>query len=280
MSLLRLPSGATLACVRISFGGSYTLSHGCECEGLLQSCTSSRSRLMKMGRGIDCKLTVPVLCARSTRPTLDDVERLSRGRASKAKIGSRAVPHRLNADERKAFELAKKRGFVVHQPNTRRYPLINSHRNYCDALGIPCIRIDQGIAGQRDEVVMDLTSLRLSEVGLQSFTDAVVEAVASIMSSDGAAINPSMGDAIHPTSDLEDSSSPCTVQSDEEQEEEKGTLYSTDVDSLNAMLIVQTSEESKLLRFEASSRSQARLMAQTGVETWKNWSAGHLKVAA
>lgn len=35
------------------------------------------------------------------RWTLDDVERISRGKASKAKTGSRAVPHRLQAGERK-----------------------------------------------------------------------------------------------------------------------------------------------------------------------------------
>lgn len=35
------------------------------------------------------------------RWTLDDVERISKGKASKAKTGSRAVPHRLQAQERK-----------------------------------------------------------------------------------------------------------------------------------------------------------------------------------
>ena len=34
------------------------------------------------------------------RWTLDDVERISKGKASKAKTGSRKVPHRLQAGER------------------------------------------------------------------------------------------------------------------------------------------------------------------------------------
>jgi len=41
------------------------------------------------------------------RWTLDDVERISRGKSSKAKMGSRQVPHRLSAEERK-----------VHFPST------------------------------------------------------------------------------------------------------------------------------------------------------------------
>ena len=42
------------------------------------------------------------------RPSLDDVERISRGQAAKKRgTGSRAVPHRLNNMERKELELAK-----------------------------------------------------------------------------------------------------------------------------------------------------------------------------
>lgn len=37
---------------------------------------------------------------REGRWTLDDVERISKGKASKAKTGSRKVPHRLQAGER------------------------------------------------------------------------------------------------------------------------------------------------------------------------------------
>ena len=42
-----------------------------------------------------------------------------------------------------SFDLAKRKGFVVVKPRTRRYPLINSFRNLCDALGQPNIRVEQ-----------------------------------------------------------------------------------------------------------------------------------------
>eukprot|EP00959_Pyramimonas_sp_CCMP1952_P368609 7721296-Pyramimonas_sp.AAC.1 len=42
------------------------------------------------------------------RPTLDDVQRLARGqRAKKRGTGSRGVPHRLNEEELKAFNISK-----------------------------------------------------------------------------------------------------------------------------------------------------------------------------
>ncbi|KAL2644427.1 hypothetical protein R1flu_012014 [Riccia fluitans] len=206
----------------------------------------------------------PVFSLSSARPTLDDVERLSRGRASKAKIGSRAVPHRLNADERKAFELAKKRGFVVHQPSTRRYPLINSHRNYCDALGIPCIRIEQGLAGQADEVVIDLTPLQLSEVDLQDFQEEITKVVASVVSD---SIRSSVGEEATRTS----------VQ--EEIVHQTGAKLE---DSVTAESAEESTDDFqfKPLRFQASSRSEARTIAQNCVEAWKSWSRSNLNLPA
>ena len=50
----------------------------------------------------------------SGRPDLSDVERLTRGEAAKRRgTGSRDVPHRLNADERVSWELAKVRTFAL-----------------------------------------------------------------------------------------------------------------------------------------------------------------------
>lgn len=115
----------------------------------------------------------------SPRPSLDDVERLSRGEASKAKIGSRAVPHRLNADERTAYELAKKRGYLVRQFRTRQYPVSNTYRNYCDAIGWPNLRIDQGPAGGLDTLVVDLTTLRLEEADLMALQREIRQAINS-----------------------------------------------------------------------------------------------------
>jgi hypothetical protein len=45
----------------------------------------------------------------------DDVECLSRGQATRAKVGSRSVGHRLTQKERVLFEAAKRLGFLKLQ---------------------------------------------------------------------------------------------------------------------------------------------------------------------
>jgi hypothetical protein len=53
----------------------------------------------------------PVVRKPTSRPSLDDVDRLSRGEAAKRRgTGSRAVPHRLNEEEMRAFTVSKVRG--------------------------------------------------------------------------------------------------------------------------------------------------------------------------
>ena len=80
------------------------------------------------------------------RPTIDDVERISRGQAAKRRgTGSRSVPHRLNAEERIEWDYAKLRRYLNLRGTGWRKergdsPLANIYRNYCDALGIPSIR--------------------------------------------------------------------------------------------------------------------------------------------
>lgn len=54
-------------------------------------------------------VAVRALAKEAARPSLDDVERLSKGKPSKAKIGSRAVPHRLTLAERKVSRHALER---------------------------------------------------------------------------------------------------------------------------------------------------------------------------
>lgn len=72
-------------------------------------------RITSVGSRASPNIRRPCLCvvARSFskgRPSIDDVERLSRGEGAKRRgVGSREVPHRLNADERVQFDLAKKR---------------------------------------------------------------------------------------------------------------------------------------------------------------------------
>jgi len=48
--------------------------------------------------------------ARPFRPEMDDVDRLSKGGASKRRgTGSFHIPHRLNSDERPVYEASKKK---------------------------------------------------------------------------------------------------------------------------------------------------------------------------
>jgi len=111
--------------------------------------------------------------ARTARPTLDDVDRLSRGQAAKRRgTGSRAVPHHLHLDERKNFDLLKTRGYLE---TTTTAPLSgpaaaagaatppvgalpNIARQWCDAKGQPFIHIVKG--PRYDQVWVDFSPLR------------------------------------------------------------------------------------------------------------------------
>ncbi|CAN0161968.1 unnamed protein product, partial [Scytosiphon promiscuus] len=81
------------------------------------------------------------------RPSLDDVERLSRGQAAKKRgTGSRGVCHRLNESERKAYDLAKKQGYVVlrgtgYRKERKGSPLQNIFRQFCDAKATTCTSV-------------------------------------------------------------------------------------------------------------------------------------------
>ena len=112
----------------------------------------------------------------SVRPSLDDIDRISRGQAAKKRgTGSRAVPHRLNEKERVEFDLAKKRKFVCLRGTGWRAergdsPLANIYRNYCDAVNQPCISVRRGIFINEeenllgDEVIVDFSPLRKKQV--------------------------------------------------------------------------------------------------------------------
>jgi hypothetical protein len=73
------------------------------------------------------------------RPTVDDVIRISWGKpANKKGTGSRGVPHRLNEDERRAFDAAVRKGFLESagsgwRKQRRDSPLLNTFRSFCDA---------------------------------------------------------------------------------------------------------------------------------------------------
>lgn len=104
------------------------------------------------------------------RPALDDIERISYGKAAKRRgTGSRGVPHRLNEAERKEWDLAKKRRFLTLRGSGWRRergdsPLANIYRNFCDAVGIPAISVERGLAGDSDTVIVDFSPLRTRDV--------------------------------------------------------------------------------------------------------------------
>ena len=117
------------------------------------------------------------------RPSLDDVERISKGLAAKKRgVGSRQVPHRLNEEERKEWDLSKKRKFLILRGTGYRRergdaPLANIYRNLCDAKAIPCISIQKTLGmsitsgdgaaknqALEDVVTIDFSTLRTTEV--------------------------------------------------------------------------------------------------------------------
>ena len=69
--------------------------------------------------------------------SVDDVYNLAKGKPSKAKIGSRAIPARLNQHEWEQFEIAQKKGLLVVNEKTR-WALKNIWVLYCEARGIDC----------------------------------------------------------------------------------------------------------------------------------------------
>lgn len=69
----------------------------------------------------------------------DDVERLSRGLPTRAKIGSRSIGHRLLDKERKLFEAAQRKGFLKIPVTGIRPNVVNIYRLWCSAEGRDCI---------------------------------------------------------------------------------------------------------------------------------------------
>jgi hypothetical protein len=72
---------------------------------------------------------------------LDDVESLSRGKRSRAKIGSRATPHHLRPHERAQFEAAKRVGFLKLRRKDR-VNIKNIYEKWCCAQGTLAVILD------------------------------------------------------------------------------------------------------------------------------------------
>jgi hypothetical protein len=109
------------------------------------------------------------------RPSLDDVQRISQGDAARHRgTGSRAVPHRLNAEERKQYDLAKAKGVLTiagsgYRRERKGAPLANIYRQWCDARGQACVVLAKGpSAAAGDAVLVDLSVLRMQDVGAVS----------------------------------------------------------------------------------------------------------------
>ena len=103
------------------------------------------------------------------RISRDDVERLSRGQASKQRgYGSRSVPHRLNESERAEWDRAAKRGYLTlvgggNRRSRKGSPMINIHRQWCDARAKPQILLFKATNGRTvDQVIVDFSPLRLN----------------------------------------------------------------------------------------------------------------------
>lgn len=103
------------------------------------------------------------------RPTVSDVERISWGKPAKKKgTGSRGIPHRLNSDERFLFDQARRKGFLEivgsgWRSHRRDSPLLNTYRSLCDAKSQVAIVLHKGNSYDQDEVVVDLSPLRMQE---------------------------------------------------------------------------------------------------------------------
>jgi hypothetical protein len=105
------------------------------------------------------------------RPDIRDVEKISWGMPAKKKgTGSRGTPHRLNEEERRAFDQARRQGFLQVKGSSwrsqrRDAPLLNSYRSLMDARGRPAIVLHKlnpsiGSTGSEDMLVVDLSPLR------------------------------------------------------------------------------------------------------------------------
>jgi hypothetical protein len=71
----------------------------------------------------------------------NDVEKLSRGQATRAKIGSRGKGHRLTQKERILFEAAKRAGFLKIPLSGIRQNVIRIYQLWCGVEGRECIVI-------------------------------------------------------------------------------------------------------------------------------------------
>lgn len=166
--------------------------------------------------GSDIKETVESMCSKANekckgRPSTSDVERISWGKPAKKKgTGSRGVPHRLNEEERKQFDMAIRKGFLqIHGSGWRKQrrgsPILNSWRNWCDARCHPSIVLHKSTSpeSQPDSIIVDLSPLRIPT----EFQDLSIRCENHILQANGlAATSYSEDDENDEMSNLDDDS--------------------------------------------------------------------------
>jgi hypothetical protein len=69
----------------------------------------------------------------------DDIARLSRGKSSQSRVGSRGIPHRLTTKERAQLKAAQVRGYLKIGACAPRENLVNIYRLWCEQQGVPFI---------------------------------------------------------------------------------------------------------------------------------------------
>eukprot|EP00532_Pseudo-nitzschia_australis_P019523 CAMPEP_0168300080 /NCGR_PEP_ID=MMETSP0142_2-20121227/29416_1 /TAXON_ID=44445 /ORGANISM="Pseudo-nitzschia australis, Strain 10249 10 AB" /LENGTH=289 /DNA_ID=CAMNT_0008249955 /DNA_START=116 /DNA_END=982 /DNA_ORIENTATION=- len=102
------------------------------------------------------------------RANLDDVENLSYGKGAKKQrgTGSRYKCHRLNRDERRLYDVAKRDGYLTvkgsgYRKERKGSPVWNTHRQRCDALEELCVVIEK--RSDTDRIVIDFSTLRVPD---------------------------------------------------------------------------------------------------------------------
>jgi hypothetical protein len=135
--------------------------------------------------------------AKPWRPAREDVDRISRGQAARHRgTGSRAVPHRLNTDERRLYDIALRKNFLElagggNRRERKGSPLANTFRMWCDALARPSIVLHKMPDG-RDKIVVDLATLR---AGVDEARDvmSVVQTIRDVARTSGAVVSDDEG---------------------------------------------------------------------------------------
>ena len=78
--------------------------------------------------------------------TKDDVARLTRGKPSKSRCGSRQIRHRLRLDELEQLKIARSRGYLLVHPSTRT-ALKNAWYLDCAAAARSCLYVERTSKG-------------------------------------------------------------------------------------------------------------------------------------